>query len=51
MDESAAWRMRYDEEAVKVAKCMNQLKQVFSIFIVIFLSGGLSAISATSDIH
>ncbi|TQE05786.1 hypothetical protein C1H46_008605 [Malus baccata] len=27
MDESAEWRLKYDEEAEKATKCMNKLKQ------------------------
>lgn len=28
MDESAEWRMRYDSEAEKAAKCSKQLEEV-----------------------
>ncbi|KAM6568999.1 hypothetical protein CsatB_016984 [Cannabis sativa] len=28
LDESAEWRARYDEEAVKTAQCFSELKQV-----------------------
>lgn len=29
MDESAEWRLRYDEEAERTSQCLNELKQVF----------------------
>ncbi|KAM1648131.1 hypothetical protein ACFX1Q_010188 [Malus domestica] len=32
MDESAEWRLKYDEEAEKATKCMNQLKQIKALF-------------------
>ncbi|CAN6576561.1 unnamed protein product [Malus baccata var. baccata] len=32
MDESAEWRLKYDEEAEKATKCMNQLKQIQGLF-------------------
>ncbi|CAN6716037.1 unnamed protein product [Malus baccata var. baccata] len=32
MDESAEWRLKYDEEAEKATKCMNQLKQITGLF-------------------
>ncbi|PON69299.1 hypothetical protein PanWU01x14_090220 [Parasponia andersonii] len=28
LDESAEWRLRYDEEAERTAQCLNELKQV-----------------------
>ncbi|XP_009373533.2 uncharacterized protein LOC103962543 isoform X2 [Pyrus x bretschneideri] len=32
MDESAEWRLKYNEEAEKATKCMNQLKQITGSF-------------------
>ncbi|XP_009345769.2 uncharacterized protein LOC103937533 [Pyrus x bretschneideri] len=32
MDESAEWRLKYDEEAKKATKCINQLKQIKGLF-------------------
>ena len=39
LDESAEWRLRFDEEAERNIQCMNELKQVIFLIINNFLFG------------